>query len=134
MTYYKNIQLQITDIDEATNLVQEIAAKQGFGIVSQFDVDKAFEQKLNLNFRPYRILGACNPSFAKKAIDADDKIGTIIPCNIMLQQKEDGIEIAIIDPRVIMRDINNVKLLQIADEISDKMDWIINQLKSTNNA
>ncbi len=134
MTYYKNIQLQITDIDEATNLVQEIAAKQGFGIVSQFDVDKAFEQKLNLNFRPYRILGACNPSFAKKAIDADDKIGTIIPCNIMLQQKKDGIEIAIIDPRVIMRDINNVKLLQIADEISDKMDWIINQLKSTNNA
>ncbi len=133
MRYYKNIQLSL-NIDEATILVEEIVRTQGFGIVSRFDVDKAFAEKLNLKFRPYRILGTCNPAYAQKAIAVDDKIGAIIPCNIMLQQKKDSVEVVIIDPEILIKPLNNKILTQIAQEISVKMDLIINQLKSYNNA
>ncbi len=88
MEYYKNKTIN-ADIETATEIIKTELQKEGFGIVTQFDVHKALKEKMDLDFRPYRILGACNPPFALKSINAEDKIGTFLPCNVMLQEENE---------------------------------------------
>ncbi len=124
MKYYINKTVN-ADLETATQKVTEELQKEGFGTVTQFDVNKALKEKLNVDFRPYRILGACNPTFALRSINAENKIGTILPCNVMLQEVKNGIEIAIINPKSMVSDIDNDEMKAIAKEIYDKMQRVI---------
>jgi len=124
MKYYINKTVN-ADLETATQNITEELQKEGFGIVTQFDVNKALKDKLDIDFRQYRILGACNPAFALRSINAEDKIGTILPCNVMLQEIENGIEIAIINPKSMVADTGNDEMKAIANEIYDKMQNVI---------
>jgi len=128
MKYYINKTVN-ADLETATIKVKEELQKEGFGIVTQFDVNKALKEKLDVDFRQYRILGACNPAFALRSINAEDKIGTILPCNVMLQETDNGTEIAIINPKSMVAEIDNKEMKTIAIEIYDKMQRVINHLK-----
>lgn len=127
MKYYINTTIN-TDIESATAKVGEALQKEGFGVVTQFDVNKALKEKLDVDFRPYRIMGACNPAFALRSINAENKIGTILPCNVMLQSVEGGTEVAIINPRSMVKDIDNDAMKAIAEEIFEKLQRVINNI------
>jgi len=127
MKYYINTIIN-TDMETATIKVGEELQKEGFGIVTQFDVNKALKEKLDVDFRPYRILGACNPAFALRSVNAEDKIGTILPCNVMLQNVDEGTEIAIINPQSMVKDIDNDAMKAIAEEIFEKLQRVINNI------
>ena len=124
MKYYINKTIN-TDIETATEKIKEKLQKEGFGIVTQFDVNKALKEKLDIDFRQYRILGACNPAFALRSINTEEKIGTILPCNVMLQEVEGGIEIAIINPKSMVSGIDNAEMKAIGEEILEKMNRVI---------
>ena len=89
MSYYFNKTVDMT-FDEAINKVTEELKKEGFGVLTEIDVKAALKKKIDVDFRKYRILGACNPSYAHKALLSEDKIGTMLPCNVIVQEKEDG--------------------------------------------
>ncbi len=127
MKYYINTTIN-ADIESATTKVGEALQKEGFGVVTQFDVNKALKEKLDVDFRPYRIMGACNPAFALRSINAENKIGTILPCNVMLQSVEGGTEVAIINPRSMVKDIDNDAMKAIAEEIFEKLQRVINNI------
>jgi len=127
MKYYINTTIN-TDMETATIKVGEELQKEGFGIVTQFDVNKALKEKLDVDFRPYRFVGACNPAFAFRSENAEDKIGTILPCNVMLQSVEGGTEVAIINPRSMVKDIDNDAMKAIAEEIFEKLQRVINNI------
>jgi len=115
--------------DEAINKITEELKKEGFGILTDINVKDTLKKKLNVDFRPYRILGACNPPFAYKALQAEDKIGSMLPCNIIVQQKEDGrVEISAIDPVASMQAVENKNLLPIAKEVQEKLKKVINNV------
>jgi len=127
MNYYINAKTAL-DLESTTQFITQELQKEGFGVVTQFDVNQAFKEKLGIDFRAYRILGACNPSFALRSINTEDKIGTILPCNVMLQQINEGIEVAIINPISMVSDIENDEMKAIAREIYEKMNRVINSL------
>lgn len=125
MSYYFNKTLNLP-FDKAIARVTEELKKEGFGILTDIDVKATLKKKLDVEFRKYRILGACNPPFAYKALQAEDKIGTMLPCNVIVQEISDGqIEIAAIDPLASMRAVENPTLKEIAAEISKKLKTVI---------
>src|SRR5210317_1409830 len=116
MSYYFNKTVDMT-FDEAINKVTEELKKEGFGVLTEIDVKAALKKKINVDFRKYRILGACNPTFAHKALNAEDKIGTMLPCNVIVQEKDDGkIEVAAINPIASMKAVQNPELETTAKE------------------
>ena len=125
MAYYYSKTLR-TEFDEAVFRVKQALKNEGFGILTEIDVRDTLKKKLDVEFRNYRILGACNPPFAYKALQAEDKIGTMLPCNVVVQETLDGdIEIAAIDPVASMQAIGNPDLREIADAIGQKLKNII---------
>ena len=125
MSYYFN---KIVDMafDEAIDNVTEELKKEGFGVLTEIDVKEALKKKLNVDFRKYRILGACNPTYAHKALQAEDKIGTMLPCNVIVQERENGkVEIAAIDPVASMQSVKNESLSEIATIIQSKLKKVI---------
>lgn len=115
--------------EEAISLVTEELKKEGFGILTEIDVTATLKKKLNVDFRKYRILGACNPPFAYKALQAEANIGTMLPCNVVVQEMDDGeIEISAVDPLSSMQAIQNPELQTIAEEIQLKLKKVIEQL------
>lgn len=125
MAYYYNKTVDM-DFDETVSSVTQALKKEGFGILTDIDVKSTLKKKLDVDFRNYRILGACNPPFAYKALQAEDKIGTMLPCNVIVQETADGgIEIAAIDPIVSMKAIDNPKLSEIAETIGQKLKTVI---------
>lgn len=125
MSYYFNKIVDLT-FEEAIKKVTEELKKEGFGVLTEIDVTGALKKKINVDFRKYRILGACNPKFAHKALLEEDKIGTMLPCNVIVQQRVDGkIEIAAIDPIASMQAIKNEKLGEIASQIQSKLKKVI---------
>ena len=125
MTYYFNTKLS-GDFESVKKKVEEELQKEGFGVLTEIDVQATFKKKLDVDFRKYQILGACSPSFAHKALTAEDKVGTMLPCNVILQELEDGqIEVAAVNPTASMQAIENKELKNIASVISDKLQKII---------
>ena len=125
MPYYFN---KIVDMsfDEAIKQVTEELKKEGFGVLTEIDVKEALKKKLNVDFKKYRILGACNPQFAYKALQAEDKIGTMLPCNVIVQETEEGsVEIAAIDPVASMQAVKNESLGEIASIVQSKIKKVI---------
>lgn len=108
--------------------VRAALAEEGFGVLTEIDVAATLKKKLDVNFRNYRILGACNPPFAFKALQAEDKIGTMLPCNVVVQQiNEHEVEIAAIDPVASMQAVDNPDLRPIAEQIRDKLQAVVNR-------
>lgn len=128
MSYYFSKILNAS-FDEALTKVVDELKKQGFGILTEIDVKETLKKKLNVNFKKYKILGACNPPFAYKALQAEDKIGTMLPCNVIVQETPDGqAEISAIDPVASMQAVGNPALEEIAAEIQNKLKKVINSL------
>ncbi len=129
MTYYFNTKLS-GDFESVKKKVVDELQKEGFGVLTEIDVQATFKKKLDVDFRKYQILGACSPSFAHKALTAEDKVGTMLPCNVILQELEDGqIEVAAVNPTASMQAIENKELTNIASVISDNLQKIIAALK-----
>ncbi|MBW1742149.1 MAG: DUF302 domain-containing protein [Deltaproteobacteria bacterium] len=128
MSYYFGKTLDIP-FDDAIGRVTEELKKEGFGILTDIDVKDTLKKKLDVDFRNYRILGACNPPFAYKALQAEDKIGTMLPCNVIVQENSDGnAEVSAIDPIASMQAVKNPELGGIAQEIQAKMKRVIDNL------
>jgi uncharacterized protein (DUF302 family) len=128
MSYYFSKTLN-TDFETAISRVSEELKKEGFGILTEIDVKETFKKKLDVDFRKYRILGACNPNFAYEAIKMEDKVGTMLPCNVIVQEHEDGkVEISAIDPIASMTAIKNDSLGEVAISVSDKLRKVIENL------
>ena len=121
MSYYFNKTVNMT-FDEAVNKVTEELKKEGFGVLTEIDVTGVLKKKINVDMQKYRILGACNPSFAHKALLAEDKIGTMLPCNVIVQEIDSGkIEIAAVDPVASMQAIKNESLGEIAEQVRSRL-------------
>jgi uncharacterized protein (DUF302 family) len=128
MSYYFNKTLDMS-FDAAIQKVTEELKKEGFGVMTEIDVKAALKKKIDVDFRKYQILGACNPSYAHKALLAEDKIGTMLPCNVIVQETEDGkIEVAAIDPVASMQVIKNENLREIASEVQAKLKQVIENI------
>ena len=128
MSYYIAKKLAVSFEDGISKVTEELK-KEGFGIISEINIQDKLKEKLNVDFRKYKILGACNPPFAYEALQNEDKIGTMLPCNIIVQEYgENNIEIAAINPLVSMQGVDNIKLGDLAAKVSDKLEKIINSL------
>lgn len=128
MSYYFNKTLSIS-FDEAIEKVTEALKAKGFGILTEIDVKETLKKKLDVDFKKYRILGACNPSFAYKALQAEDKIGAMLPCNVIVQEIAEGqVEVAAIDPIASMQAVKNVNLEGIANEVQGMLKGVIENL------
>jgi uncharacterized protein (DUF302 family) len=102
---------------------------EGFGVLTEIDVKETLKKKLDVDFQKYRILGACNPSFAYKALKAEDKIGTMLPCNVIVQEIAEGeVEIAAVDPVASMKAVENPALLELAKQVQEKLRKVIESL------
>jgi uncharacterized protein (DUF302 family) len=128
MTYYFSKTLQTTFEDAVDRVTGELR-KKGFGILTDIDVKATVKKKLNADFRNYRIFGACNPAFAFQALQAEDKIGTMLPCNVIVQEVPGvGVEIAAVDPVASMQAIENPKLAEIAGQVRSKLSDVIERM------
>ncbi len=115
--------------DETIARVKGALSEEGFGVLTEIDVKATMEEKLGEDFRDYRILGACNPAFAHKALTAEDKLGTMLPCNVIVQAAGDNsVEVAAVDPLASMQAVNNSELEPIAGEIRDRLERVIQGL------
>ena len=115
--------------DDAIQKVTEALKAEGFGILTEIDIKATLKKKLDVDFYNYKILGACNPPFAYKALLAEDKIGTMLPCNVIVQEKIPGqVEVSAVDPAASMQAIENKALAGIATEIRGKLQKVIEQL------
>ena len=117
---------------EETIAKTEAALKQeGFGIISRIDIQEALKTKIGVDFRPYTILGACNPALAHEALKLEDKVGTMLPCNVVVQAREDGSsEVAAIDPVASMQAIENPRLIEAASEVRQRLSRVIQSLRT----
>ncbi len=128
MSYYFSKTLDLP-FEEAIALVTEQLKQEGFGVLTEIDVKATVKKKLGKDFRNYRILGACNPPFAYRALLAEDKIGTMLPCNVIVQETATGaVEVAAIDPIASMQAVENPALGDIAAEIQRKLERVIGSL------
>ena len=128
MKYYISKKLNIS-FDQAVIKVTESLKNEGFGILSEINLHEKLKEKLNVDFRRYKILGACNPSFAYKALQSEDKVGTMLPCNVIIQElAKDEIEVAAVDPVASMMAIDNSSLENIATEVKEKLKRVISSL------
>lgn len=118
------------NFDQAIEKVTEELKKEGFGILTEIDVKETFKKKLDKDFRKYRILGACNPNMAFKAITAESRIGTMLPCNVIVQETEDGkVEVSAVDPVASMQAVQNDSLASTAKQVREKLEKVIENLK-----
>jgi uncharacterized protein (DUF302 family) len=116
--------------DECIDAVTEALQVEGFGVLTDIDVQATMKKKLDVDFYNYRILGACNPPYAHMALQADSRIGTLLPCNVIVQEREPGtVEIAAVNPVSSMEVVNNEQVRPVADEIRQKLERVIRSLK-----
>ena len=129
MSYYFSKVVPGKSFDEATDLVTEELKKEGFGILAEINVGETLKKKLDVDFKKYKILGACSPSHAYKALTAEDKIGVFLPCNVIVEEHENGeVEVSAVDPIASMISVQNESLGPIANEIQQKMKKVIENL------
>ncbi len=128
MTYY-NTKIVNTDFEKTIERIGTELQKEGFGILTEIDVKATLKKKLDIDFRKYRILGACNPDFAYQALQLEENIGVMLPCNVIVQEHDDGnISVSVIDPLAAMYSVGNPMLNKVAEEVSDKLDKVLKQL------
>lgn len=114
-----------SDMTTTEARVREELQKEGFGVLTEIDMQATLKKKLDADIRPYKILGACNPPFALKSLQAEDYIGLMLPCNVLLQQRENGTEVSAIDPVASMMAVKNPQLEATAAEVREKLKRVI---------
>ena len=128
MNYYMAAKLPIS-FGEALERTEEALKQEGFGIISRIDIQEALKTKIGVDFRPYTILGACNPELAYEALKIEDKVGTMLPCNVVVQELGPRqTEVAAIDPVASMQAIENTELTEAAREVRTKLARVIETL------
>ncbi|MCI0695402.1 DUF302 domain-containing protein [candidate division KSB1 bacterium] len=124
MSYYF-VKPTTYSFDEAITRVTDELKKEGFGVLTEIDVKEILKKKLNADFRRYKILGACNPPFAYQALQVEEYIGAMLPCNVIVQEKGSGVEVAAVDPVASMAGVKNDKLAGIAEQVRRKLANVI---------
>lgn len=127
MSYY----FSKTVNDSYENVLEKAAAalkEEGFGVLTEIDVKETLKKKIDVNFKKYKILGACNPSFAYEALQAEDKIGVMLPCNVIVEETDGKVEVTAVDPIASMQAINNPKLESIAEEVRNRLKKVIDSI------
>ena len=128
MAYYINKTIK-TNFDQAIELITEALKIEGFGIISEIDIQQKLKEKLDVDFRKYKILGACNPASAYEALKQEDKIGTMLPCNIIVQETgENQVEVAAVDPAASFMAVDNKEIENIAVDIKAKLKKVVESL------
>jgi uncharacterized protein (DUF302 family) len=128
MSYYfaKTIS---ASFDDAVSRTRDALKAEGFGVITEIDVQKTLKTKIDVEFRPYLILGACNPTMAHQALQVEDKVGTMLPCNVVVQERAKGsVEIAAIDPVASMQAIGNPALTEKAAEVAAKLQSVLERI------
>jgi uncharacterized protein (DUF302 family) len=129
MDYYISRTIKEKSFSNTVKKVRELLQQQGFGVLTEIDSQAIFKNKLGIDFRPYKILGACNPGFAHEVIEKDDKVGVMLPCNVCIQQKnETEIEVFAVNPLVAMKPVNAEGLEKFADKVYERLTNVLNQL------
>jgi uncharacterized protein (DUF302 family) len=127
MSYFNAKTVNLSFEDAVQKVTGELA-KEGFGVLTEIDVQATLKKKLDVNFRKYKILGACNPPFAYEALQNEEHIGVMLPCNIIVQEKEGKVEVAAINPMNTMQGVQNAKLEKTAVEITERLIRVIENL------
>jgi len=129
MSYYINKTLKNISFEEGIARITESLKNEGFGILTEIDLKATLKKKLDVDFYNYKILGACNPPFAYEALQSEDKIGTMLPCNVIVQEKKPGeIEISAVDPMASMQAIENENLGNLAKKVKIRLENFIKAL------
>ena len=129
MGYYISTTLKNTSFKEAVEKTTDALKEEGFGVLTEIDLKATLKKKLDADFYNYTILGACNPKMAYKALQAEDKIGTMLPCNVIFQEKEAGkVEVSAVDPAASMMAVNNESLGVIAKEVRQQLSKVIKSI------
>lgn len=128
MSFYFSKIVDMT-LEEAIQRVTEVLKSEGFGVLTEIDVKATLKKKLDIDFREYRILGACNPQFAYKALQVEEKIGAMLPCNVVVQINPQGqVEVSAVDPVASMSGVANVDLGEIAVQVQDKLKKVVEEI------
>lgn len=128
MSYYFSKTVK-SNFDNTLKKVEEELKKESFGVLTGIDVQATFKKKLDVEFRKYKILGACNPSFAHQALTTEDKVGVLLPCNVIVQElDESNVEVAIVNPIDSMQSVENDKLSKIASEVTEKLKRVLENI------
>jgi uncharacterized protein (DUF302 family) len=129
MSYYLNKILKNTGFEEAIEKVTEELKKEGFGVLTEIDMKATLKKKIGVDFRNYKILGACNPQFAYKALLSEDKIGTLLPCNVIVQELDNGeVEVSAVDPITSMNVVENKEMESLAKEVELKLKRVVDNM------
>jgi uncharacterized protein (DUF302 family) len=129
MNYCFSNVLKDKSFDEAIDAVTAELKKEGFGILNEIDLQATLKNKIDVDFKKYKILGACNPHFAHKALLAEDKIGLFLPCNVVVEEHENGdVEVSAIDPMASMSSVKNEALVELAADVQAKLKKVIESL------
>lgn len=128
MGYYFSVELNVP-FDEAVEKARAALAAEGFGVLTEIDVRATLKKKLGVDFKPYKILGACHPASALRALRAEDKIGLMLPCNVVIQEPTPGeVEVAAIDPVASMAAVDNAELAEVAGSVRTRLKNVIDKL------
>jgi len=128
MSYF-NSKLVDYSFEEAIEKIAEELKKEGFGVLTEIDVKEIFKKRLDVDFRKYKIFGACNPSFAYEALKIEPHIGALLPCNVIIQENEKGkVDIAIVNPIESMQNVANPNMGSLADEVSNRLSRVLQNL------
>jgi uncharacterized protein (DUF302 family) len=128
MSYYISTTFN-GSFEDAIQKVTEKLKEEGFGVLTEIDVKETLKKKLDVDFKKYKILGACNPNFAHKALTVEDKIGAMLPCNVIVEEHEDGrVEVSAVDPVSSMQAVDNDDLKPIAAEVRNRLEKIIGRV------
>jgi uncharacterized protein (DUF302 family) len=128
MEYFTSQKVDLS-YDQAIEKVTGLLEEEGFGVLTEIDVKDTLKKKLDVDFIKYIILGACNPNFAHKALQAEDKIGVMLPCNVIVEENEDGtVEVSAVNPVASMQAVSNEGLQPIADEVRKRLEKVISNL------
>lgn len=129
MEYYFNKTIGNTPFEKAVEKTKVALQEEGFGVLTEIDMKATLKKKLDVDFYNYTVLGACNAPFAHKALQAEDKIGTMLPCNVIVMEKEPGlVEIAAVNPMASMQAVINLDLMNIADEVGEKLKRVVEKI------
>ena len=128
MEYFTSKTVDLT-YDQAIKKVTELLKDEGFGVLTEIDVKDTLKKKLDVDFKKYKILGACNPNFAHQALQAEDKIGVMLPCNVIVEEHEDGkVEVSAVNPVASMQAVSNEGLHPIAEQVKTNLEKVIDNL------
>lgn len=128
MTNYGFTKVLAMPFETVKDMAMEALKKEGFGILTQIDIQAKFKEKLGIDFKKYVILGACNPPYAHRAILAEEDIGLLLPCNVLVYEKDNGTALAIIRPKVAMQMVDNELLGKLANDVEAKLEKVFNSI------